>query len=113
MRDDLSDPVQGVHGSGHAFGCAVVDLSRAGLITQTGSGKAGAQDVGSQPLQGLPVVGFYRLGAVDLKAAAVAPVGDRVLSFTAMTKPFSKPRIGKFGDVEPADTPAASGGHQR
>ncbi len=46
VRDDPSDSIQGVQGSGHAFGCAVVDLSRAGFITRAAGSKAGSQEVG-------------------------------------------------------------------
>ena len=75
MRDHLGDPVQGVHGSSHAFGGPVVDLPAAGQVTDPCRGKAGAQDVGGQAFEGLWLIRFHGRAAVDVKAA-VAPVRD-------------------------------------
>ena len=75
MRDHLGDPVQGVHGSSHAFGGPVVDLPAAGQVTDPCRGEAGAQDVGGQAFEGLWLIRFHGRAAVDVKAA-VAPVRD-------------------------------------
>ena len=75
VGDHLGDPVQGVHGSSHAFGGPVVDLPAAGQVTDPCRGKTGAQDVGGQAFEGLWLIRFHGRAAVDVKTA-VAPVRD-------------------------------------
>ncbi len=71
VGDHLGDPVQGVHGSSHAFGGPVVNLPAAGQVTDPCRGEAGAQDVGGQAFESLWLIRFHGRAAVNVKAAVV------------------------------------------